>query len=474
MSYIFNVKKEKPSISGEKSHPIFSIKKPIDAGASFEPIKEEEKPKSLTQRMYEQMQESEKTERDIERNISRGLSRMGEKAIGLPGDIVNFVQHITGKKAAEFPLPTSTSLQEKSEKWSQGYTTPQNEFEKKSDEFLGDVAGMMILGGPGRTSGAILARTLGVPLAGNLAQEGVKYATGDEKKAAQAKMGAMFILDLIFARRDITGNRGLTGSPRTYVSELFNEAENSIPQGAMADAINLQNTLTTVRTDLQRGGTSPTTTAALKKIDEALNVINNGQIEVRELPAFRRNINAIAEQMGAWNVELPPNLRRQAINNLGQVRRSIIEAGENYGRTQNPQFLQYWQAANEASSVLNRSNVVSSYIQRNYGNKFVSKGAKLLFGVGAGGAFCTTLKVSPVAAAVTGTAVTASSLIYQSGKVLYRIMESPTLRHYYLDSVTAAMNGQKSVMIQNLAKLDKALEEEEKKEKQLIKKLTED
>jgi hypothetical protein len=53
-------------------------------------------------------------------------------------------------------------------------------------------------------------------------------------------------------------------------------------------------------------------------------------------------------------------------------------------------------------------------------------------------------------------------------------MESPTLRHYYLDSVTAAMNGQKSVMIQNLAKLDKALEEEEKKEKQLIKKLTED
>ncbi len=468
MTSILDYKRSPSGKSIPEKNSILEYKNPRTTKIDNNVQKPEEE-KSLTQRIYEQMQGSENTERDIERNIARGTSRMGERILGFPADIVNFIQGITGKKAGEFPLPTSQELKEKSEKWSQGYTSPQNALEEKSDEFLGDVAGMMIPGGTVANRGLQLARVVGIPLAGALAHEGIKYKTGDEKKATWAKLGTMFILDLLAQRFNASGDRGI--SSRSYINGLFESAEASVAPGATADATTLQTALMDLRNTMQRGGTSPTTTPALTKIDEALAVINNGQIEVAQLPAFRRNINAIRQSLGGWEAQMPPTLKIQAINNLERVKNSIIEAGENYGRTQNPEFLQYWQSANEASAVIARSNVVSNFVQKYFGNKFVSKGAQALFGVGTVGAAKVGSVFAPAATAGTALLGGLASGMYVAGKAIYRVMNSPTLRRYYIDTITAAANGQKAVMIQNLAKLDKALAEEEEKENQKVRDL---
>jgi hypothetical protein len=328
---------------------------------------------------------------------------------------------------------------------------------------------MMLPGGTVANRGVQLARVVGIPLAGALAQEGIKYTTKDTKKAAYGKLGTMLILDLLSQRFNISGDRGLTS--RSYVNGLFDSAEASVQPGAMADGIHLQTALMDLRMTLQRGGTSPTTGPALTKIDEALGVINNGQIEVAQLPAFRRNINAIRQSLGGWEFRMPPTLREQAINNLERVKSSIIEAGENYGRTQNPQFLEFWQSANEASTVLSRSNVISNFVQKYFGDKFVSKGAQALFGAGAVGTAKVGGHLAPVTTTATGALAGMASSIYMAGKAIYRLMNSPTLRHYYVDTLSAAANGQKGVMIQNLAKLDKAIAEEEKKENQKVRDL---
>jgi hypothetical protein len=289
----------------------------------------------------------------------------------------------------------------------------------------------------------------------------------------------MLALDLLSARRGMApvpkGIKGVvsTGGPQNYVNDLFRKSEASIPAGARTNASTLENSLNTIKTDMQQGGTAPSKAAALTKIDEALKSINNGEIEVSQLPAFRVSINEVIDQMGGWSMELPPKIRQRSIRNLGKVKKEIIQTGESYGRTQNPEFLKNWTSANEAASTLGKSNAIKSYVQKNYGGKFVSHSTKLLFGLGGTG-IAMGSRFAPAATIGTAGVAAGLSTIYQAGKVLYRVAKSKTLKHYYSETVKSALNGQKAQMIQNLAQLDKKLAEEEKKEKQLIEKLKKD
>ena len=236
MSSIFNFQRQKPKIQPpESSTPsIFQHKKP-----GIEEVDELASSKEQVQYPFEGEND---LDREIERNQARNISRMTERTLGLPGDVVSMIQGLTGKKTEEFPLPTSQKIKETSERLTRGYTKPQTPFEEKTDEYMEDVASMMLPGGGGYS----ITRNIGIPLVGNLAKEGIKYKGGDEKESACTKMGSMVLLDLLF-------NRG-KGGVRGHIGKKFQAAEAAIPQGAVANARALESALSNLETSLHRGG----------------------------------------------------------------------------------------------------------------------------------------------------------------------------------------------------------------------------
>ncbi len=50
---------------------------------------------------------------------------------------------------------------------------------------------------------------------------------------------------------------------------------------------------------------------------------------------------------------------------------------------------------------------------------------------------------------------------YKTGKTLYRMWESPTLRNYYFDAISAAQRENAPAFIKNYNKLNKELEKSE-------------
>lgn len=112
-------------------------------------------------------------EREIERNQARLTSRGLETVLGTPGNVLasgmpfGFAGYLLGINP-EGILPTSEQLQQFSEKESQGYTKPENEFEKFSDELFSDISAMAVPG----SNGYSLMRNIGIPLAGSLIKKG--------------------------------------------------------------------------------------------------------------------------------------------------------------------------------------------------------------------------------------------------------------------------------------------------------------
>lgn len=464
MTSIFKLsKKDEPSIKNQSSSSIFKAKKSIPEIQEFFPQEDQQEgKKSFTQGAYEQLREFEEGEKDVERHQARQLSRMGERVLGLPGDIYQFLNTITGGKGEEFPLPTSASLKEKSERLSQGYTKAQNEFEEKTDEIMGDIASMAIPG----ASNYSLVRNLGIPIVANLAKEGLEGLGWQDKNSSYAKMGTMIVGDLLL-------NRG-RGGARGLGNRLLQESEQSIPRGATTSASKLENAINTLEQDLSRGGSSPSKTRALTKINEVRDRINNGMIEVSELPAFRKSINEMIEELGGWGVELPKGIKTKAVNNLNQVKKAIIETGIDYGTYQNPTFGRAWQQGNEALAAVNQSNVISNFIKKNFGNPFKSTSTKLLFGLGGTSAAAIGTKFAPAASILSGGTAGALSLGYQAYKIAHRVWNSPVLRRYYSNVLNASARGSVGQMSANMAALDKKIAEEEKKEEIKIKKLLRD
>ncbi len=392
--------------------------------------------------------ESEDLERDIERSSARTLSRIGETFLGLPGDVQSFVKFLLPENLQSLAgpsLPTSQQLQGISEKATLGYTKPKTEFEEKADEFSKDVAGMMLPG----ASGYSFARNLGIPLAGLVAKEAMNDSD-------LAKTGVMFALDLASGKRaQIPGRKGLTGNVQRYVSSLFEKAQNALPQGQnFVDVGPMVSNLQAVQQDLLRGGSRPSTAAALTKIEEILSKAQSGYMDVHEFPAFRKSINEIRQSLGGFGFEMPRASKGQAIANLERVKSQIIDAGERYGKQMNPEFLQSWQEANQAQAVLSRSNVISNAMQKHAGKLALHPITKTLFGLGGGGlSIFKPQVIGPVAA---------GAGVWEAGKLVYRVAQSPALRRFYTNAIRSALAGQTSQMTANIGKLDKKIREEEK------------
>ncbi len=380
-------------------------------------------------------------DREIERNIAQQTSRMGEAILGAPGDIWSFAKGLFGYDT-ETDLPTSKSLRKKSEEYSQGYTKPKNEFEEKAGEIQQDIASFMIPGS-GKYN---LVRNIGIPIAANLAKEGVKSA-GGEKLGDAAKIGTMVVLDLINLRN---------GGAKKFASNLFKESESLIPEGATLKSSNLEKGLNSIQKTLGSGGSAPSKEKELKKVSEIQSKIKNGEIEVRELIDFRKTINELRSELGGFEVQLPKAIKKKAIANLDYVKKEVLGALNEYGKKHNPEFLKLNKAANESYAAYEASNKMGKFIKDVGKDVARHSGLKTLLGIGGSYGALT----HPLMAAKTGAALAPAMAGYEGYKILHQVVKSPTLRKYYGNILKGAAIGNASQVSKNIKLLDEELDKD--------------
>ncbi len=288
-----------------------------------------------------------------------------------------------------------------------GYNKPQSEFEEKTGDVLQDIASFMV---PGSNQYSLM-RNIGIPIVGNLVQEGIKYS-GNEKLGQAVKSGIMVALDLISQRK---------GGAKKYASNLFNQMHESIPKGISINASNLTDRLNTLQKYLSLGGSKPSTVKALDKIKEIKSNINKkgskkGKIDLDNLLAYRPSINEMIEDLGGFEYMFKPKLKEKIIKNLQGVKDVIIKSSEEYGQKFNPEFLKLSRSANEAWSAYENSNKIAQFLNKHFGQKALGTAVKTVLGISA-----------PVASALTtGVASTAAIGLplagaYHGIKILNRI-----------------------------------------------------
>lgn len=430
------------------------------------------------------------TGEELERESERGLTLAGQYgfagAAGLPGNISQALDSMTGGNFSKFHggitgLPTTEDISENLEKFTGLKADPKSRIAQAGKEFVQDVGSYLPLSGlasfTAGTGGPIInmARTwqpLITPLVGQVTKQ-TMHDLGAENSEDFWKLGSMIVTDVALNR-----GRGSQG----YINHLFKEANSSLQPGITTNVNNFRANLLNLKHNLQRGGTSPTKTEALKKVDEILGKMtqqgNNYSIEVQEFPEFRKSINDIRDSLGGFKSETPPTTKRKIIRNLESVKKSVIDAGMDYGNSHNPDFAKYWKAANEAANIKSKSEFTTRFIEKTLSKPMFRF---IMGGTGTGALAHTAGHVmagaSPLAAigktATLGvTGAVAATAIYNPVKIVYRMAKSPVLRSYYSKLFAASAKQDASNVGKYADKIKRELEKEEKEEEFLIKKYT--
>ena len=316
-----------------------------------EPIELLSKPKGFTEQVSEFMGDSE-LEKAGEKGIAVAGSRIAEGLLGTPGNIQSLLQQFgLLPKETPFKLPTSEQLKAFSEDITKGYTS--QEGTKRLQEFATDIGSM--LAGPGGTS---IMRAVGVPLAGELAKEGVKLIKGTEKTQDLAKLGGMVITDFLLGRGKGT---------RAIANEYLNIAENSIPKNSTFGANNLTNSLKNLEKTISTGLITPAKKPALETIRRITDdlIDSQGQIDPRLFPVLRRDINELIDASKGFKIDRAERITQErTLRNLNKVKSEIIKSGEEYGRTGNPTFLENWRKGNEMLFVNSKSKQMADIFSK--------------------------------------------------------------------------------------------------------------
>lgn len=319
------------------------------------------------------------------------------------------------------------------------YTEPRGKIEEAAGELTQDLTSMFL---PGTGQLRMLTR-IGAPIAGNLTKQGVKYLGGDEKTAEQAKLGMMLATT-------VAGQ----SNPAQFAQQRIQQARQMVPQNATAPAMPLANNLMNLYQRVRRGLGVPSKSRAMQGMrDLAGQVDQNGRIPLRNLMDARNDVNEWIAEAGGFDV--PAAVRDRTIANLNELKTQIIDTIDTNLTQRFPEAGELYRTGYEAAAVTHQSNAISNFIEKYFGRKVASAGAKLLFPALGGGA-----AVLPKTAAIAAGTLP----IYKTGQILYRVGNSPTLAMYYGEVLRSAAEGNIPAMVKSLSHLDKELHKQELKE----------
>lgn len=343
---------------------------------------------------------------------------------------------------------------------------PRTKGEERADEVISDFATMFVPMG-----GAAKAAVKGVPILrnsmmfkiGNAAatvggSAGAKKLAeslgAEEGTADTVKFGTAFLINLL------TNGKG----GRRLARDLRTKADSLIPEGDIYENGQiLRRKLQNLKAEFKAGGiTKLAEQDALKEVDTFLAAIGRGdQITPQDLTRYVDKINEIRFKKvspdGVMVVKRSPAERR-AMNQVFDV---MNEAVTDYGKTQNPDFLEIFSGAQNAYSAGAQAEQLSQNIIK-AGISKISAPIKLalgLFGGGYGGL------------ATAGAEILGKGALARSGKIFSELARSPVLREYYAKVIKSAAENNIPALRRDLIKLDTKYKEEQKEFEKKVPKL---
>lgn len=396
------------------------------------------------------METDEDLQRDIERNQAQFTSRMLERTLGAAGSLAEmipeelglFLPGVTSLKA----LPSESDIRKQTSKLGNGYLEPKNKLEERVGEFSGDVASYMT-GGAGKTALGTAARTIGIPLAGQIAKEaGEKIGLG-EKGQDHLRLGSMVILDLMGLRHGV-----MEGGAKKYGLNRLNEARQAASNSLPTEVPILEKELLRHEGKLSKGLSGPAKQPTLDAIKDIKSQIIDGKIDPSLFTTLREDINKAIGNLGGFTLKgASKSTHREAIIHLNELKNSIIRAGNRWGRKNSPEFLKNWRAGNEALSADYKSKEIS---------KFIGKHTKVTNPI-----LRTALGLStmhhPVAAgaAMAGKALAKKGITFPS-EIMYKFFKSKVLNQLYGKVLTEASKGNGPALASSVKKLEMQMKKE--------------
>lgn len=402
----------------------------------------------------------------VSRNVGRQAYNLGTRALGLPGDLLSLAnlaakpisESLTGEPGAEYEqmgiskvLPRTSTLRQNIEgdlgQYAQA-VKPQNDVERFTDDLFEDTAMLLTPGGAAKLA-TRLPKAFLQSVGANTAGEAAKQITQDEGVGNKTKMGAFFLSSLI-------NPKGVS----KQLGKLYGEAESALPTAAAADARQLSNKMSNLKTKMLAGrpaaNLSPSEKFVVDEVEGVERLITEGKIDVRSLLAQKRGLN---ERLEKAIYDSPGKQTRRGAKQLTpQITRALNETIAQYGE-KNPGFYKPFKDADVAYGAIAQSRLLTRFAERYITKSPVTPGMLELLGLGGIGtkAAIGGMKVIPQAAG--------AALAYQGGKVAYRIYKSPALRKIYTDMLAAATKEDALLFNKYLNKLDDSLQEEESKDR---------
>lgn len=377
---------------------------------------------------------------EIPRHAARIASRVAETIGGIPGDIQDLLQagalagleKVSGrevspenrKKAKELSgnLPSSSELQEFSEKKTKGLTKAKNPTEELIDDYTKTVSSLL---GPLK-----FRKALGVAALGIGAKKGTEILGLGEGAQEASKLGTMIIASMFNPK----GVKQLT-------SNYYNQAFKLAPEGVYVSSKPLESKLNILRKKLKEGIEAPSEKAVLDDLEKVAEKIQGGKVEVRQMMAANRSIN---ERMG------DPALLARGKSLYPELKKAVNDSIKLY---KNPEFLKAWKSSNEAFSGVKESQKLSNFIQKHLGNMPIKHALFASAAEAAAG--------YPEAIVPTLAASSAAFAGIKGIELTKRIMANPTLRKYYQQMLFNASKENAVAMTKAAEKLQEGLEKQE-------------
>jgi hypothetical protein len=404
---------------------------------------------------------TEETAKDAIRGIARAGARAAETVVGLPGDIAELGETITDFLGSKVGLPTRQELVQRAEEKggrktalsinipgsrefneftseiTDGYLDPRNGGEEFADEVVRDFTSLALGKSPSAQGIKAIAKPLITAIGANAIKEGAEFAGAGPKTQAALKIGTMLTLDLMQAK-----------SPTDLKNELYKDASDNLPKGVKIGTKKLVKKLDVLEKKLKFGGSTPEAKPILDKIKELKKAVKGNKIEVKELQAFKRNLNKTLEPEFA---KLGKKARNKLIENGADYRKVIKEGISDYGKTNEP-FINAWSKAEEVQGAIEQSRRVRTNITRSIKNnpKFSTGfGLGVLAPLGIGASKTGAIVALPVAAG--GIA----ALEFGS-----RVLNSPTLRTHYKDIMISSLKDDAAGITNSINKYNRDIKKE--------------
>ena len=329
-------------------------------------------------------------------------------------------------------LPNSEDVNKYIDESFGGYLAPKDEKQKLANSIGEDIVNSALNRNP-----KSLLRNFVIPAAANIIKKGAELFGIDPSSSEVIKMLSWIGADMA----SISDTRGM-------LNNRFNQTRRLAGQNDMINVTPRDlRFLNQLEADMTSGGTTPSKTAAMTKINEMRDVMQTGQISARQQLDFYRSINELLGNFGAFAVEgrggKASHVRR--LNQVQQLNRNMLNR---YGQNQNPRFLESFRENNLAWSAMEQSNNVAAFVKKNYTKPIVSDITKGIF------------MGSPGKGALIGGGIAALERMQS----FIRRLENPILRQYYGDVLSNSLQNNRAGMIKSLNSFDKAAQQFEKED----------